>query len=58
LILAREEEPLDPFIVQFPQGLTLEEGTKAKFDCKLSGSTPMTGTTFSSIAPELDHFLF
>ena len=42
-ILAREEEPLDPFIVQFPQGLTLEEGTKAKFDCKLSGSTPMTG---------------
>ncbi|CAF1068172.1 unnamed protein product, partial [Rotaria sordida] len=42
IIQARDEEPLDPNFVQFPQSITLEEGGKAKFNCKLSGSTPMT----------------
>jgi hypothetical protein len=42
-ISARDEEPLDPSFVQFPQSVTLEEGGKGKFNCKLSGSTPMTG---------------
>jgi hypothetical protein len=42
-ISARDEEPLDPSFVQFPQSVSLEEGSKAKFSCKLSGSTPMTG---------------
>lgn len=41
--LARDEEPLDPSFVQFPQSISLEEGGKATFNCKLSGSTPMTG---------------
>ncbi|CAF3418033.1 unnamed protein product [Rotaria socialis] len=41
IIQARDEEPLDPNFVQFPHGLSLEEGGKAKFSCKLSGSTPM-----------------
>jgi hypothetical protein len=40
---ARDEEPLDPCFGQFPQSISLEEGGKAKFSCKLSGSTPMTG---------------
>jgi hypothetical protein len=40
---ARDEEPLDPCVGQFPHGISLEEGGKAKFSCKLSGSTPMTG---------------
>jgi hypothetical protein len=40
---ARDEEPLDPSFVQFPQSVHLEEGGKAKFNCKLSGTTPMTG---------------
>jgi len=40
---ARDEEPLDPCFGQFPQSISLEEGGKAKFNCKLSGSTPMTG---------------
>jgi len=42
-ISARDEEPLDPCFGQFPQSISLEEGGKAKFSCKLSGSTPMTG---------------
>ncbi|CAF3257885.1 unnamed protein product [Rotaria sp. Silwood2] len=42
IIQARDEDPLDPNFVQFPQSATLEEGGKAKFNCKLSGSTPMT----------------
>lgn len=41
--LARDEEPLDPCFNQFPQSISLEEGGKAKFTCKLSGSSPMTG---------------
>jgi hypothetical protein len=40
---ARDEEPLDPYFGQFPQSISLEEGGKVKFSCKLSGSTPMTG---------------
>jgi hypothetical protein len=40
---ARDEEPLDPCFGQFPQSISLEEGGKAKFSCKLSGTTPMTG---------------
>jgi hypothetical protein len=40
---ARDEEPLDPCFAQFPQSITLEEGGKAKFTCKLTGLTPMTG---------------
>ena len=43
LSLARDEEPLDPFFVQFPESFSLEEGSKAKFICKLNGSTSMTG---------------
>ncbi|UJR09906.1 hypothetical protein I4U23_014128 [Adineta vaga] len=42
IIQARDEEPLDPSFVQFPQSLCLEEGGKAKFTCQLSGATPMT----------------
>ncbi len=40
---ARDEEPLDPCFGQFPQSVSLEEGGKVKFSCKLSGTTPMTG---------------
>jgi hypothetical protein len=40
---ARDEEPLDPYFGQFPQSISLEEGGKVKFSCKLSGSSPMTG---------------
>ena len=43
IFIARDEEPLDPTFGQFPQSISLEEGGKAKFACKLSGSTPMTG---------------
>lgn len=42
IIQARDEEPLDPCFGQFPQSVSLEEGGKVKFTCKLSGSTPMT----------------
>ncbi|CAF1572028.1 unnamed protein product, partial [Adineta ricciae] len=42
IIQARDEEPLDPCFGQFPQSISLEEGGKAKFSCKLTGSTPMT----------------
>jgi hypothetical protein len=41
--IARDEEPLDPTFGQFPQSISLEEGGKAKFSCKLTGTTPMTG---------------
>ena len=43
MISARDDEPLDPIFTEFPHGLTVDEGGKAKFNCKLSGSTPMTG---------------
>jgi hypothetical protein len=43
VIVARDEEPLDPCVAQFPQSISLEEGGKAKFTCKLTGATPMTG---------------
>ncbi|CAF0741448.1 unnamed protein product, partial [Didymodactylos carnosus] len=42
IIQASDEEPLDPNFVQFPQNLTVDESGKAKFNCKLSGTTPMT----------------
>ena len=44
---ARDEEPLDPCFGQFPQSVSLEEGGKVKFTCKLTGSTPMTGKEHS-----------
>jgi len=42
IIQARDEEPLDPCFNQFPQSISLDEGGKAKFTCKLTGSSPMT----------------
>ncbi|CAF3344013.1 unnamed protein product, partial [Rotaria sp. Silwood2] len=42
IIQARDKEPLDPGFVQFPQSISLEKGGKAKFNCKISGSTRMT----------------
>ncbi|CAF4348959.1 unnamed protein product [Rotaria socialis] len=42
IIQARDEEPLDPCVGQFPQSISTEEGHKAKFSCALSGTTPMT----------------
>ncbi|CAF2085028.1 unnamed protein product [Rotaria magnacalcarata] len=42
IIQARDEEPLDPCVGQFPQSISTEEGHKAKFSCTLSGTTPMT----------------
>ncbi|CAF0817484.1 unnamed protein product, partial [Didymodactylos carnosus] len=42
IIQAKDEEPLDPTFVEFPQNLTIDESGKAKFTCKLSGSAPMT----------------
>jgi len=44
IIQARDEEPLDPCFGQFPQSVSLEEGGKTKFTCKLTGSTPMTAS--------------
>lgn len=42
IIQARDEEALDPCFTEFPQSVSLEEGGKAKFTCKLSGTAPMT----------------
>ncbi|CAF1097764.1 unnamed protein product [Rotaria sordida] len=42
IIQARDKESLDPSFVQFPQSISLEKDGKAKFNCKISGSTPMT----------------
>lgn len=42
IIQARDEEALDPCFSQFPQSVSLDEGGKAKFTCKLTGSAPMT----------------
>ena len=47
--LARDEEPLDPCFNQFPQSISLDEGGKAKFTCKLTGSSPMTGKYSQSL---------
>ncbi|CAF3000279.1 unnamed protein product [Rotaria sp. Silwood2] len=51
---ARDKEPLDPSFVQFPQSISLEKGGKAKFNCKISGSTPMTAQWNLNGKP-LDH---
>jgi len=42
IIQPRDTDPIDPSFVQFPQSISLEKGEKAKFNCKISGSTPMT----------------
>ncbi|CAF4578801.1 unnamed protein product [Rotaria sp. Silwood2] len=54
IIQARDKEPLDPSFVQFPQSISLEKGGKAKFNCKISGSTPMTAQWNLNGKP-LDH---
>ncbi|CAF3204120.1 unnamed protein product [Rotaria socialis] len=54
IIQARDKEPLDPSFVQFPQSIRLEKGGKAKFNCKISGSTPMTAQWNFNGKP-LDH---
>lgn len=51
LRLGRDDEPLDPNFTEFPQSLTVDEGGKAKFTCKMSGSVPMTG---KRVTTELD----
>jgi hypothetical protein len=57
LFLARDDEPLDPCFVQYPQSISLDEGSIAKFDCKLSGSTPMTGMNTLLIVIESAHWV-
>ena len=58
LLLAKDDEPLDPIFTEFPQSVTVDEGGKAKFTSKLSGSTPMTGKQTRSIVCSIDFFSF
>ncbi|CAF1111575.1 unnamed protein product, partial [Adineta ricciae] len=61
IIQARDDEPLDPSFVQFPESSCLEEGGKVKFTCQLSGATPMTAEwTFNgkAIDSESSRFVF
>ncbi|CAF1655465.1 unnamed protein product, partial [Adineta ricciae] len=61
IIQARDDEPLDPSFVQFPESSCLEEGGKVKFTCQLSGTTPMIAEwTFNgkAIDSESSRFVF